>query len=89
MRESFPSHGSGLSKDAPVRDVPAIVRLNLSILSSLIRPTTLTFQLFVGVKSRQKEKTRTRTSPGLACGAVASAKARLRGRSLGEGSFNN
>jgi hypothetical protein len=35
VRESFPSHGSGLSKDAPVRGIPAIVWNNLSILSSL------------------------------------------------------
>ena len=66
-----------------MRGAPAIVGLNLSILSSLIRPTTLTFQLFVGVKSRQKEKTRTRTSPGLACGAVAWAKARSTTDSFG------
>ncbi len=35
MRESFPSHGSGLSKDAPARGIPAILWPNVSILSPL------------------------------------------------------
>jgi hypothetical protein len=36
VRESFPSHGSGLSKDVPVRGVSAIGWFNVSILSFLI-----------------------------------------------------
>src|SRR5215471_17555214 len=35
VRESFPSHGSSLSKDAPVRGIPAIGWINVSILSPL------------------------------------------------------
>ena len=35
VRESFPSHGSGLSKDAPMRGIPAIGWTNVSILSPL------------------------------------------------------
>jgi hypothetical protein len=35
VRESFPSHGSSLSKDAPVGGIPAIGWMNVSILSPL------------------------------------------------------
>ncbi len=35
MRESFPSHGSSLSKDTPERGIPAIGWINVSILSLL------------------------------------------------------
>ncbi len=35
VRESFPSYGSSLSKDAPARGTPAIVGNNVSIRSPL------------------------------------------------------
>ncbi len=35
MRETFASHGSSLSKDAPVRGIPAILWINVGILSFL------------------------------------------------------
>jgi hypothetical protein len=36
VRESFPSHDSSLSKDTPVRSVPAFMGINSSILMLLI-----------------------------------------------------
>src|ERR1017187_4796059 len=46
VRESFPSHGSSLSKDTPVRGVPAIFWFNVSILSLVIPLLAELDQLF-------------------------------------------
>lgn len=54
VRESFSSHGSGLSKDAPSRDTPATGWMNVSILSPLYARSHQSSSRFTGKDAPRK-----------------------------------
>lgn len=53
VRESFPSHGSSLSKDAPVEGIPAIIGSNVSIQAIFYAgATALASRFFTSLRPR-------------------------------------